>query len=580
MFRAAFRCCIVTFLAQHIQATQVPLEYSRSDWRPPAVADHGLANWNMDDLPNPNATSHLVFETVNSLLQRWPNTRMRNGHTIVPGTIPKGTLLYHGTSRNELPPGPDWTATDPEHSLIFCRGEAEEGCWHLTLATTRPLKVVYFDGSSAAKFQYGSMDTQDLIAWGTSRPRWIFEEIQRIQDLCKWGQSYGVDGFVRMEVDFEFMLCNFTSGVRVVSFLNLPSVRPPRNRQSLLDPLMTVASGSVDVAYAGSWHNHFPGEIRVQLDLAGLVSFYDTQLVPSLVPIRMGQERWDHRVQNTSSEDILAVKARLAEALTRPEGFSTGIDWMTLVRVIVDRYAGRLELIQYLLITPATDSETVLDLARKIQVQLRVMLTPYILHSAVPLIEIEFDWAVPVFKLCATTHTSSIQFDSPSMTPSEHLILQAVRDTTREICRVVTKMWASGVHVGIDERLNPKELPDAGEVTNLMNAWRDDVDRLMGWLDWNVWVKCKPACGPEEMCYLPTWPIGFPWPDWDRRGRRPGNAESSSGTFTGAHENSRTLAMKSTAAIPVGGWSDMMPGPDAWIRPQPRCIRRVEPYEF
>ncbi|KAF8837256.1 hypothetical protein BDN67DRAFT_983357 [Paxillus ammoniavirescens] len=113
-----------------------------------------------------------------------------------------------------------------------------------------------------------------------------------------------------------------------------------------------------------------------------------------------------------------------------------------------------------------------------------------------------------------------------------------------------------------------------------MSTWRSDVNRLMGWLDWNVWVKCKPACGPEEMCYLPTWPIGFPWPDWRRRGLRPGSAESSSGTLTGAHENSRTLAMKSAAATPEGGWSDMEPGPDDWIRPQPRCIRRVEPYDF
>jgi hypothetical protein len=215
MFRAAFHCCIATILAQHIQATQVPLGYSHSDWRPPAVADHGLADWNMDDLPNPNATSHLVFETVNSLLQRWPNTRMRNGeesktllaisplmymfpgHSVVPGTIPKGTLLYHGTYQNELPPGPDWAATDPEHSIVFCKGELEDGCWHLTLATTRPLKVVYFDGSSAAKVEYGSMDAQDLIAWGTSQPWWVFEERQRIRDLCKWGQDYGVDAFVR-----------------------------------------------------------------------------------------------------------------------------------------------------------------------------------------------------------------------------------------------------------------------------------------------------------------------------------------------------------------------------------------------
>ncbi|KIJ12851.1 hypothetical protein PAXINDRAFT_171017 [Paxillus involutus ATCC 200175] len=568
------------FLAQHVQATQVPLGYSNSDWRPPAVADDDLANWNMDDLPNPNATGHLVFETVNSLLQHWPNTRMRNGHTMVPGTIPKGTLLYHGTRQNELPPGPDWTATNPEHSLIFCRGEPGKGCWHLTLAATRPLKVVYFDGSSASKVEYGSMDAQDLIAWGTSRPWWIYEEIQRIQDLCAWGQDYGVDGFVRMEMDFELMLCNFTSGVRVVSSLNLASVRPPRNRQPLLDPMDTPLIISFEAMYAGSWHNHFPGEIRVQLDLAGLVSFYDTQLVPSLVPIRIGQERWDHRVQDTSSEDILAVKARLAEALTRPEGFSTGIDWMTLVRVIVDRYAGRLELIQYLLTTPATDSETVLEHARKTQVQLRTMLTPYILHSAVPSTEIELDWAVPVFKLCATTHTSSIQSDSPSMTPSEQLILQAIRDTTREICRVVTKMWASGVHVGLDERLNPKELPSVREATNLMNAWWDDVNRLMGWLDWNVWVKCKPECGPEEMCYLPTWPFGFPWPDWDHKKPRPGDAGSSSGMLTNPLEDFRTLAMKSVASIPVEGRSDMMPGPDDWIRPQPKCIRRVEPYEF
>ncbi|KAF8838437.1 hypothetical protein BDN67DRAFT_907364 [Paxillus ammoniavirescens] len=581
MFRAAFHCCIATFLAQHIQATQVPLGYSHSDWRPPAAADHGLADWNMDDLPSPNATSHLVFETVSSLLQRWPNTRMRNGHTMVPGTIPKGTLLYHGTYQNELPSGPDWTATDPEHSIVFCKGEPEDGCWHLTLATTRPLKVVYFDGSSAAKLEYGSMDAQDLIAWGTSRPWWVFEEGQRIRDLCKWGQGYGVDAFVRMEVDFELMLCNFTSGVRVVSFSNLPSVRPPRHRQSLLDPWMARESSStgsralakywgdleasvitVEAMYAGSWHYHFPGEIRVKLDLAGLVSFYDTQLVPSLVPIRIGQERWDHRVQNTSSEDILAVKARLAEAMTRPEGFSSGIDWMTLVRVIVDRYAGRLELVQYLLSTPATDSETALDLARKTQVQLRIMLTPYILHSAVPSTEIELDWVGPIFKLCATTHTSFIQVDSPSMTPSEQLILQVIQDTTREICRVATKMWASGVHVGLDEHLNPKELPNVGEVTNLMNAWRDDVNRLMAWLDWNVWVKCKPACGPEEMCYLPTWPMGFPFPD---RGRK---------------KHFRTLTMKNTAATPVEGWSEMKPGPDDWIRPQPKCIRRVQPYEF
>jgi hypothetical protein len=40
-----------------------------------------------------NATDNLIFTTVASFLQQWPNTRYRNGHAIVRGTIPVGTVL-------------------------------------------------------------------------------------------------------------------------------------------------------------------------------------------------------------------------------------------------------------------------------------------------------------------------------------------------------------------------------------------------------------------------------------------------------------------------------------------------------
>ena len=56
-------------------ATQVPLGLTGSNYR----QDEHNEDWNLDALPNPNATDHLVFETVYSLLQHWPNTRMRNG---------------------------------------------------------------------------------------------------------------------------------------------------------------------------------------------------------------------------------------------------------------------------------------------------------------------------------------------------------------------------------------------------------------------------------------------------------------------------------------------------------------------
>lgn len=357
-----------------------------------------------------------------------------------------------------------------------------------------------------------------------------------------------------------------------------------------------VLSIPFEVMNSGSWHNHFPGETRVQLDLSGLVSFYDTQLVPSLVAVRAGQERWDHRVQDISSEDLSAVKSRLEATLMRPSGQSSGVDWRTLAQVIVDRFSGRLELTRYLLDSSVADSNELLDLANKTQTQLRTMLTPYILVSSTPtdpLDKTDLDWAIPVFKFCATIHTSSLEFELDSMTGSEKLLLQAVRGTSREICRVVTKMWAAGVYAGIDPSLNTKESFDIAEVTHVWRTWAEDLDHLMTWLDWNVWIKCDPACGPEvrhsvvtrtsysdttyrqEMCYLPTWPAGFP------RGRRPGGPppppdHDGPPPERPPHFDLRSAVMESFAEEMRHA---VEPDPDDWVRPQPRCIRRVAPYD-
>ena len=264
--------------------------------------------------------------------------------------------------------------------------------------------------------------------------------------------------------------------------------------------MSTAAFVSFEVFNSGSWHNRFPGETRVQLDLAGLISFYDTQLAPSLIAIRADQERWDHRVINISNADLSAVKSRLEEALVRPKGLSSGIDWKTLVQVIVDRYSQRLELTRYLLNSSVTDPDEIVDLANKTQSQLRIMLTPYILFSAMPTDpsdKTELDWTIPIYKLCATTHTYSMESELDSMTDAEKLLLKAVRGTSREICRVVTKMWAAGVYAGIDPLLNTKESLDISEITHLWNSWAEDLSHLMAWLDWNVWVKCNPGCGLE-----------------------------------------------------------------------------------
>ncbi|KAI6154674.1 hypothetical protein BKA82DRAFT_1008685 [Pisolithus tinctorius] len=91
------------------------------------------------------------------------------------------------------------------------------------------------------------------------------------------------------------------------------------------------------------------------------------------------------------------------------------------------------------------------------------MLTPYIPSSAAPLGGGgSIDWARPIFKLCAASHIDAIE--GLSMEPSETLLLQAVEATTKEICCVVTSMWASGVVSGFADFLNPRNEGPSVEV--------------------------------------------------------------------------------------------------------------------
>ncbi|KAJ7454351.1 hypothetical protein B0H11DRAFT_2325177 [Mycena galericulata] len=570
----------------YARAIQVPLQLETPLPPVPGILD-SHSRW--DDLsvaPDANGTAHLIFDTVNSLLQHWPNTRYRNGHNIVPGTMPVGTLLYHGRGDSHLPSAPDWTALHPEHSFGFCGrnfgglngDDAPLGCWHLTLVTTRPLKVLYLDGSSAAEMKDGTLDAQDMLLWGKVAPERWQDERERIDGLCAWGRDFGIDRYLRMEMDFEIMLCDFHDGVEVVSADFLAAWwLPPDQTQIWQPPIDNAAPGpnsavispsmnrtsawkviSAQVVRASSRHNRYPGESRVALDLTRLVSFYDTALAPSLIPHRAATERWDHRLLNISAADAAAATARLRDALSAPEGGS-GVDWRTLYRVVLDRYADPLELLQHLLNT--TTPTNARARALTVQMQLRVMLTPYILYSARPGPGMEGEvkgdaWAAPVWRACATRHTAHIHAStvlSTRLTPSERSLLAALDETSREICRVVVRMWAAGVRAGLDALIPPDGERDVHAhtaskpgtdprldipPTTLLREWEMATQDLMAWLDWSVWVKCRPACSSEELCYLRTWPY-FWAENW------------------GSNEDDEEYS---------------------WKRPQPRCIRQVEPF--
>jgi hypothetical protein len=242
---------------------------------------------------------------------------------------------------------------------------------------------------------------------------------------------------------------------------------------------------------------------------------------------------------------MMKVEEVLAESGTEEDRVSVShspIDWKALFHVLVDRYGNRLEVVQYLLNFTDTvthgddeeredeeDDEKYLGRAKRVQEQLQIMLRPYLIYSATPPSSPESDsvsWASPIFKLCATTHTRYI---SQSLPPSETLLLNAFQETNREICRVITRMWVRGViDGGLDQELSPRPRvkpsdnvedantrlygaeADNGNVNillkSLLTIWQQEITTLMSWLDWSVWLKCRPECSFDEFCYLPTWP--------------------------------------------------------------------------
>lgn len=308
------------------------------------------------------------------------------------------------------------------------------------------------------------------------------------------------------------MLCNFTAGVQVASFLNLHTgtdrnLGPPRKKRAGgLDDYRQSRTGSSnnnspialnhDMDYdaaieSGSWHDRYPGEQRIQLDLSRMVSLYDTALAPSLVSCRQNVERYFHRLEGIAENEIRAVVSKIEDAVRTPHGAGSGVDWTVLVQAIVDRYAQRLEFVRYHL-----NQTDVLPFstAKRIQKQLMLMTMPYNVQVAKPEVD-SLQWAQPVYKLCATTHTKFIR-SVPALTYAENLILASIEETNREICRVIVQMWAKGVSAGLDIVLDAPGTPEI-DLKDLLEDWSTSVTNLMAWLDWSYWVKCRPECDYE-----------------------------------------------------------------------------------
>ena len=310
------------------------------------------------------------------------------------------------------------------------------------------------------------------------------------------------------------MICDFDAGMKLVSESQviprpaqesriprpgpvdlfhrvLPPWPPPKSPTLELPPgwrgsVRSDVSSAFEVLNSGMWHNRFPGETRVKVDYSRVLSFFDPAL-SSLVEARTGKPKEAFRLDGISEVDSKYVRDQLTDMFTR-DGQGSGIDWGSIVQVVVDRYGGRLELLRRILQNPQS-KWNVTEQVAEARSQVLIMLTPYMLTSAIPpnpTGPVNRSWIDPVVKHCASTHTAWAP--EALLTPQEKVIKGAVEEVLSRICDVLGDIWVDAFDSGESS---------VGELERFLRKWQSDIAELINWLDWPLWLKCDPPCGPE-----------------------------------------------------------------------------------
>ncbi|CAH7674735.1 hypothetical protein BY996DRAFT_7553135 [Phakopsora pachyrhizi] len=464
-------------------------------------------------------TSNLIFASFLGLLQQWPNSFAYSGHSIITGTIPPSTLLYHSRPEAEPPQGMEWLAFDPElsyqfHSLMGGKTKL------FTYVSERPLRIIYIDGQSASLSTPGFMDSQSVLIDGKVEEEWqegnkLAEEYKRAHNLCAIGEEWGFEGVVRMNTGFELIWCDFKEGIKLVDKLDFSDDDSVQSTQLISWSNSSLSHRQDHPVYyfsvlmwiqSASWHNYAPGEARVKLDPSGFVSFYDR--IDSLAEKRRvdgteNSDRSSHRLFGISDEDVEKVRQRLIRALKRKnEGRVTDqVDWTTIALTISQRYGSRLQKLSDVLNRRTLNvSETSLQVRRMTY----AMMMPYVNFSKSK--GNDSGWLEPSISKCTTAYTHDLSVEDDDTAESIQTIRKAIEGTLNRICKTVAGMFSETLAINLSASEGFHSLKIERLAKDKLKGWRTEIDGLIQWLGWYL-KRCDPECLADEICLPPMWPL-------------------------------------------------------------------------
>ncbi|RDA87062.1 hypothetical protein CP532_3251 [Ophiocordyceps camponoti-leonardi (nom. inval.)] len=479
------------------------------------------------------SNSHRIFNAVNHAGRQWGSALNHNGFSFFSAVVPAGTLLYHGSTRDEFPPeGVDWLAFEVEHAQQFAtplekttqgsglhredddiqesvhqkpllsqesRRRRRRRGFIQTYQTTRDIPLLYADGMSAAKTPLGTLDSQDLILRDNKTGHAGFMDEQgRAADICRLIQPWGYAGLVRMEAGYEIMYCDFNTGIDLLSAVRMHLAEDKVGDDALRTPLWVRA---VTERYDGL------GVDRLRIDFSSMLSaFFFPINISNTDPARPDLVR----LAAAPMHQLRDIKTRLERLASQPRRFT--VDWQAVTDMIVRRFANRLAHM-------AADHDQISDMAFIDEVESAVLVYingPSRSTSASPPASNE------TIDLCTKHLLLPSTISQHQWTESDTLIHAAIESVLNDTCTTLLSIYNSLVEAFRSEE-SRNSITSAHQLNQHLDtvvaAGRRDVKQLVQRLSWSEWRKVR-RCSVGEVMFSVMWPLGKDEDYWQPGCRR------------------------------------------------------------
>lgn len=552
------------------------------------VKDQNISweNYNLFTKPIDLLNSTALFNSVSAALKQKDSDVHPVGVCYFPAVIPKGTLMYH-SGPGKIPESFEWLAMDYEFSFSFgqrrkSRGKeslkrdrhsppshssngapstnlmppnqnssidnsndirrppVERNFWTMmTYRAKRDLnRLIYVDGASAAKTKTGEMDTQELLSNIaalklnlTEDPGDWIEERLFASRICKWGEPFGLDGIIRLEIGFEIILCDFLNGsIELVSNVSFPTVDsalglpspvnltrengwPINDDGELIEDELTkeqelILEGEDRIEnylqethamlefehiYAGMVHD--TGDKRIELDYRYLVTGINrTWISPDPNMRRL--------LSNNTSLDLqLGIVVDLENALQLGFDSTQSTNWQLVSEEIVNKFTPLILVLDKVL--NSTDSTEMI--ARNSTVHTLNFIRRFWHDTGSNDFEQNKEFAIYQY-----THPTK-----PLTTESDYLIWSSMVRVVKEIIDTIYDIHFLMQPIIKSRLLN--EIMDDDDASTRIKRAHEMIASLKKSLNWVSFAyKCNRLCGPDEICYTPNWgpgPFGWVSPD-------------------------------------------------------------------